>query len=179
MKPNAIYLRIFICLAVLWLASACSAGRSAEGVDEALAIEPTATIAPTPEPANNILFLGNAMLAMNGGVETHLQKIVAENESLPDIEVFTTYINHTPIIELWQKSKGVLAQEEFKYVVVYELFQNIWNINTSRFFYRIHCRLRKLPRLPRSLQHFPPCLNRILHRIPPDQHDRDERDRIN
>jgi len=134
MKHNKIYFLIFVCAAIVLLASACQSAANAQAIDEAPAIDPTATIVPTPtpEPANNILFLGNALIGNNGGVETHLQKLVAENESLPDIDVYTTYKPHTSIITLWSDSKGLFAQEDFNYVVVFETFQNIWDSGAGK-----------------------------------------------
>ena len=127
MKHNKIYFSIFICLAIALLASACQAEANSQVMDEAPAVEPTATLvpSPTPVPAINILFLGNSLIGGNGGVEIYLPKLAAENGSLPAIEVGTSYFSHRTIYQLWKGSEDLRAKKDFNYVVVFETFQNI------------------------------------------------------
>jgi len=125
MKPNKIHLLFIICIAIVLLASACQTKANAQTDDLAPATEPTIALSPTPENPVNILFLGNGLIGNNGGVETHLRKLAAENESLPGIEVGTSYMSHRLIIQLWSDSKNLRAQKDFNYVVVFETFQNI------------------------------------------------------
>ena len=133
MKPSKIYLSIIVCFLIALLISACQAETNASAVEEAPPIEPTATIIPTPEHPSKILFIGAGLMGANGGVQTHLQKLVIENESLPDIDVETSYKSHNSIGSMWRKSKELYAIEDFDYVVACELLQNFWDNGAGKF----------------------------------------------
>ena len=128
MTRNKIFLLIMLCIAIAFVLSACQSEANTQVADEAPPIEPTEMIepAPAPEYPRNIVFLGNAIIGENGGVEIHLQKMVAEIDSLPDIEVGTAYKAYSSVGKMWTQAKNEYDIEDIDCVVVFETFQNIW-----------------------------------------------------